>query len=209
MKVIDLEEAEVDSCVLRVTLDTDNAPLFYETIAACGCFHKVFIERSVEEAAKQSFGPPENGKKFCVERTVKDGIDWDVAGIVDEPRDQPRRPVVFLKAGSHRIIGMGSAARLRVPPAADKHTYAMTSYADLYTIKVDGTAENGAFFDMKNGGKVRGAERTKETFFLSFIGVDAAGQPRADDQIKMHFDQSTWGDTKIYSKYLRLAPGTL
>jgi hypothetical protein len=39
--------------------------------------------------------------------------------------------------------------------------------------------------------------------------VDAAGQPRADDQIKMHFDESTWGDPKIYGKYLRLPPGTL
>jgi hypothetical protein len=44
---------------------------------------------------------------------------------------------------------------------------------------------------------------------FSFAGVDSAGQPRADDQIKMHFDQSTWGDPSIYGKYLRLPPGTL
>jgi hypothetical protein len=62
---------------------------------------------------------------------------------------------------------------------------------------------------MDNGGKVRGAERTKEKFFLTFVGVDSAGQPRADDQIKMHFDESTWGDPTIYSKYLRLPPGSL
>jgi hypothetical protein len=60
-----------------------------------------------------------------------------------------------------------------------------------------------------NGGKVRGAERRQEKFFLSFIGVDSAGRPRADDQIKMHFDESTWGDPTIYSKYLRLPPGCL
>ena len=195
--------------MLRITLDADNAPLFYETIAACGCFHKVFVERWVEEAATQTFGPPEKGKKFSVERTVKDAIDWEVAGVVDEPRDQPRRPVVFLKAGDHKVIGMGSAARLRVPPTAEKHPYEMTSYADLYAVKVDGSGEQAAFFDMDNGGKVRGAERKKEKFFLSFIGVDSAGQPRADDQIKMHFDESTWGDPTIYGKYLRLPPGTL
>jgi hypothetical protein len=209
MKAIDLESAGIDSCVLRVTLDADNAPLFYETIAACGCFHKIFVAGWVEDAAKQTFGPPETGKKFSVERTVKDAIDWDVAGVVDEPREQPRRPVVFLKAGNHKVIGMGSAARLRVPPTADKHPYDMTSYADLYTVQVDGSGEQAAFFDMDNGGKVRGAERTKEKFFLSFIGVDSAGQPRADDQIKMHFDESTWGDPTIYSKYLRLPPGPL
>jgi hypothetical protein len=209
MKAIDLEEADIDSCVLRITLDADNAPLLYETIAACGCFHKAFVERWVEDAARQNFGPPEKNKKFSVERIVKDSIDWEVAGIVDEPREQPRRPVVFLKAGDHKVMGMGSAARLRVPPTAVNHPYDMTSYADLYTVSVDDGVERAAFFDMENGGKVRGAERTKEKFFLSFIGVDSAGQPRADDQIKMHFDESTWGDATIYSKYLRLPPGSL
>jgi hypothetical protein len=209
MKAIDLEEANVDSCVLRITLDGENAPLFYETIAACGCFHKVFVERCVEEAAQQAFGLPEPGRKFCVERTAKHGIDWEVAGVVDEPRDQPRRPVVFLKAGEHKVLGIGSSARLRVPRSAESHPYAMTSYADLYNVSIDGASERAAFFDMDNGGKVRGAERSKEKFFLSLVGVDSAGQPRADDQIKMHFDESTWGDPTIYAKYLRLAPGCL
>jgi hypothetical protein len=96
-----------------------------------------------------------------------------------------------------------------VPKTAEQHPYEMTSYADLYAVKVDGGNEHAAFFDMDHGGKVRGAERGKEKFLLSFIGVDSAGQPRADDQIKMHFDESTWGDPTIYSKYLRLPPGTL
>jgi hypothetical protein len=39
--------------------------------------------------------------------------------------------------------------------------------------------------------------------------VDKAGQPRANDQIKLHFDQSSWDDTTIYSKFLRLPPNTL
>jgi hypothetical protein len=204
-----VEEADIDSCVLRVTLDADHAALFYETIAACGCFHKIFVERWIEDSARQTFGPPEKAKKFCVERLVHGGIDWDVGGVVDEPRDQPRRPVVFLKAGEHKVIGLGSAARLRVPPTAEQHPYEMTSYADLYTVTVDGTQDQAAFFDMDNGGKVRGAERKREKFLMNFMGVDSAGQPRADDQIKMHFDQSTWGDPTIYGKYLRLPPGAL
>jgi hypothetical protein len=209
MKAIDLEAADVDSCVLRITLDSENAPLFYETIAACGCFHKVFVERWVEEAARTAFGAPEKDKKHSVERAVKDGIDWEVAGTVDGPREQPRRPVVFLKAGDHKVIGMGSAARLRVPSGAEKHPYAMAPYEELYTVQVDGNGEQAGFFDMVNGGKVRGAERKRERFLFSFVGVDAAGQPRADDQIKMHFDESTWGDPTIYGKYLRLPPGLL
>jgi hypothetical protein len=206
MKAIDLEEADIDSCVVRVTLDEQNAPLWVETIAACGCFHKMFVERWVEEAATRAFRVPEAGKKLVVERSVKDAIDWEVAGVIDEPRDQPRRPVVFLKAGDHKVIGMGSAARLRVPPTADAHLYILTDYADLYSVTVAGSQERAPFFDL--GGKVRGAQR-KERFIFTLIGVDGAGQPRANDHIKLHFDQSTWSDPTIYGKYLRLPPGVL
>ena len=208
MKTFDVEEADIDSCVLRVTLDSQNAPLFYETIAACGCFHKVFVARRIEEAATAQFGPPEKGKKFSVERTVKDDIDWEVAGVVDEPREQPRRPVVFIKAGDHKVIGMGSASRLRVPSGAEVHNYELADYSDLYSVRIDNGPEKAPFFNVNKGGKVWGAER-KERFVFSLIGVDAAGQPRANDQIKLHFDQSTWDDTSIYTRFLRLAPGTL
>jgi hypothetical protein len=209
MKTIDLEEADIDSCVLRVTLDAENAPVLFETIAACGCFHKVFVERWVEDAAGRAFGTPESGKKYVVERSVKSSIDWEVAGVVEEPRDQPRRPVVFLKAGEHKVIGMGSAARLRVPPTADARPYELTEYADLYSLPVEGQTERAPFFDLGKGGKVWGAERRKERFLMNFIGVDNAGQPRALDQIKLHFDQSTWSDPTIYDRFLRLPAGTL
>jgi hypothetical protein len=208
MKAVDLEKAAIDSCVLRVTLDSRKTPLFYETIAACGCFHKAFVQRRVEEASARAFGPPEGGKKYSVEKSVKDSIDWEVAGIVDEPPDRPARPVVFLKAGDHKVLGVGSASRLRVPGGADVRTYALTEYANLYSVAVAGGTERAPFFDVDNGGKVWGAER-KERFILSLVGVDDAGHPRSLDQIKLHFDQSTWGDPNLYSKYLRLAPGTL
>jgi hypothetical protein len=208
MKAVDVEEAEIDSCVVRVTLDDQNAPLFYETIAACGCFHKVFVTNAIEEGAARIYGGPEKGNKFVVERTVPDAIAWEVAGVVDESRDQPRRPVVFIKAGDHKVIGMGSASRLRVPANAEVHQYELTSYDELYAVRVANGGGSAPFFDMKSGGKVWGAQR-KERFIFSIIGVDDAGHPRANDQIKLHFDQSTWDDTTIYEKYLRLPPGTL
>ncbi len=209
LKAFDTEAADIDSCVVRVTLDAEHGPMFYETIAACGCFHKVFVEKHIEDASRQTFGAPEKDKKYCVAKTLKDDIDWEVAGIVDEPRDQPRRPVVFLKAGEHKVIGLGSAARLKTPSGDRTHPYEIASYDELYHVAVDGGGKEAPFFDLGNGGKVHGAERKKEKFLMSFAGVDSAGQPRADDQIKMHFDQSTWGDPTIYGKYLRLPPGTL
>jgi hypothetical protein len=207
-KAFDLEAADIDSCVVRVTLNAEHAPLFYETIAACGCFHKVFLEHWLEDAAKQKFGAPEKDKTYAVERTNKEWIDWEVAGLIDEPHDQPCRPVVFIKAGDHKVIGMGSAARLRVPNNADIHPYALADYSELYDLTVDGCKEHAPFFDVGKGGKVWGAQR-KERFIFSWIGVDDAGQPRANDQIKLHFDQSTWSDPTVYEHYLRLPPGTL
>lgn len=207
MKTFDLEEADIDSCVLRVTLNDQNHPILFETIAACGCFHKAFVEKWVEEEASKQFGAPERGKKYSVERIVKGDVDWEVAGIVDEPRNQPGRPVVFLKAGDHKVMGLGSTARLKVPAGTDARKYALTDYAELYSLPLD-NGERAPFFDLGNGGKVRGAER-KERFIFSAIGVDSAGQPRANDQIKLHFDQSTWSDPSIYGRFLRLPPGTL
>jgi hypothetical protein len=208
MKTIDLEEADIDSCVVRVTLDDSHAPLFYETIAACGCFHKVFVERWLEDASAAQYGPPEKGKKYAVERAVKQSIDWEVAGVIEEPRDRPARPVVFVKAGDHKVLGVGSTARLRVPPGADVRPYDLADYSELYSLPIEGAADRAPFFDTGSGGKVYGAER-KERFIFSLIGVDDAGHPRANDQIKLHFDQSTWGDPAIYTKYLRLPDGAL
>ncbi len=206
MKTIDLEEADIDSCVVRVTLDADHAPLLYETIAACGCFHKAFVERWLEDESAHIHGAPESGKKYAVERTVKDSIDWEVAGLIEEPRDQPGRPVVFIKAGDHKVLGMGSAARLRVPDKADVRNYQVAEYAELYALPVDDSGARAPFFDVGKGGKVWGAER-KERFIMSLVGVDNAGQPRANDQIKLHFDQSTWSDPTIYERFLRLPNG--
>jgi hypothetical protein len=208
MSAIDLEEADIDSCVLRITLDSENGPLFYETIAACGCFHKVFVQRWLEDGAMKAFGAPEKGKKYAIERSVKDAIDWEVAGALEEPRERPRRPVVFIKAGDHKVLGMGSEAKLRTPRNADVRRYELAEYSELYALPVGDGSEKAPFFDVGEGGKVWGAQR-KERFLLALIGVDGAGQPRANDQIKLHFDQSTWSDATIYERFLRLPPGAL
>ena len=208
MKLIDLEEADIDSCVLRVTLDADHAPLCYETIAACGCFHKVFVQHWLEDEAARFYHTPDKGKKYVVERTTKSSLSWEVAGLVDEPHDQPRRPVVFIQAGDHKVMGLGSTARLRVPAKADVRPYELADYSELYSLPVEGETEKAPFFDLKKGGKVYGAER-KERFIFSLIGVDDAGHPRANDSIKLHFDQSTWSDPTIYERFLRFPPDVL
>jgi hypothetical protein len=75
-------------------------------------------------------------------------------------------------------------------------------------VKVANETQTAPFFDVGSGGKVWGAQR-KERFIFSIMGVDDAGHPRANDQIKLHFDQSTWDDTTIYERFLRLPPQLL
>ena len=206
-KKVDLEAAAIDSCVVRVMLDGENAPLFYETVLACGCYHKVFVERWVEDAALLAYGAPERGKRYCVEHSVKCRINWEVGGIVEEPRDWPRRPVILLKAGEHRVLGLASAAGVRLPAGADAQAYAIAPYADLYAVPIDGTCERAPFFDMRHGARVWGAERHGEAWLFGMFGVKAAGHPRADDRILLHFDQARWNDPNNYSTYLRFPPG--
>ena len=208
MKAIDLEEADIDSCVVRVTLDEHNAPLFFETIAACGCFHKVFVEKRVEDAAAKAFGPPEQGKKYSVERTLKDAIDWEVAGVVEEPPDRPRRPVVFVKAGDHKVIRPGQ--RVAAARAGRRRRASLRPHGLPRPLFRSNRRLAGARPVLRRGRGRQGVGRErKERFVLGLVGVDSAGQPRANDQIKMHFDQSTWGDTTTYERFLRLPPGTL
>ena len=182
MKTIDLEEADIDSCVVRVTLDSGNGPLLYETIAACGCFHKVFVENWLEESARTAFGGVEKDKKFAVERTVKSSIDWEVAGVVDQSREKPRRPVVFLKAGEHKVLGMGSAARLRLPSHADVRTLRPGRVCRTVRLDGGGGSREEAVLRSRQGRQGVGSGTASERFLMNFAGVDNAGHraPRSD-----------------------------
>lgn len=82
-KTVDIEAAEVDSGIMRITLDDNNTPILYETVLACGCYHKVFVEHWVEDAARQHFGEPEQGKstqpntKFLLHLTGRSPVQFE------------------------------------------------------------------------------------------------------------------------------------
>lgn len=208
-KALDIEAAHIDSGVVRITLDAQNAPLFYETVLACGCYHKVFMESRVEAAAAQYFGPPQRKKEYAVERNVLAKIDWEVAGLVDTPVEQPTRPVLFTSAGEHRWVGLYSSAHLRLPDDGRYVVpYRLADYGELQAVPVAGTGETGSIFNAADDQQVFGADRL-ERFIFMWIGTDDAGHPRRNDQILLHFDQSSWSDPTIYHRYLRLPPGIL
>lgn len=212
-KTVDIEPGEIDSGIIRVTLDDANQPILYETVLACGCYHKVFVEQWVEEAARQHFGPPESGKNYSVEHKIPFAFDWEVAGTVTNSPNSPVRPAVFVSAGEHKVKGFHSSAGFQWPSEGLTVPYRLAPYNELLAVPVSGETENqdqrvASIFNSGNDHQVWGADRMEKYIFM-FIGTDDAGHPRRDDEILLHFDQSHWKDPENYQKHLRLAPGTL
>jgi len=204
---IDIEPGVIDSNVVRITLDERNKPLIYETVLACGCYHKVFVEQRLEEASRASFGPPEHGKKYSIEKNISFGFDFEVAGIVETPDDSPAAPVVFISSGEHKVQGLHSSAGLHWPTdTAAVHKYRLADYEELNSVPIAGSQSSGPVFNGLDDQQVYGAERM-ERFLFMWIGTDDAGHPRRNDRILLHFDQSAWMDPNLFHHYLRLPPG--
>ena len=208
-KEFDIEAADIDSGIVRITLDDDKRPLFYETVLACGCYHKVFVEQRVESEAWQTVGPPESGKTFATERSIPRMFDWEVAGVVNTPKATVAPPVLFVSAGEHHMQGVQSSANFQWPVDGSRvRPYRLADYRELDTVQIDGTPRLGSIFNPEDDGQVWGADRLEKYIFM-WIGTDDAGHPRKNDNILLHFDQSRWMDPNIYQQYLRLPPGLL
>ena len=190
--------------MIRITLDEQNRPLIYETVLACGCYHKVFVERRLEEARCACFGPPERGKRYSIEKKIPLGFDFEVAGLVDSSYDHPAPPVVFISSGEHKVLGLHSSASLQWPSDPDAvSTYQLADYQELQSVPVSGTQDARSIFNESNDQQVWGADRM-ERFIFMWIGTDDAGHPRRNDEILLHFDQASWMDPNLFHKYLRL-----
>lgn len=206
-KLIDIESAPIDSGVIRITLDNRQQPMLYETVLACGCYHKVFAEAWVESASQQAYGPPVEGKHYSLERKTPFKLDWEVAGVVNTPHQDPTRPTIFVSAGEHRNIGLHSSATFHWPIGNDSvRQYRLASYQELLAVPIAGTTQTASIFNPQNDQQVLGADRLEKYIFM-WIGTDDAGHPRRDDEILLHFDQSEWSDPTNYERYLRLPPG--
>ncbi len=206
-KRFDIEPGNIDSNVVRITLDDRNHPLLYETVLACGCYHKVFVERSVELASAAYYGSPEKGKEHSIAKNIPMGFDFEIAGIVDTPPEQPSAPVVFISSGEHKVLGLHPSAGLNWNEVGQNmSSYRLAAYRELTRLPFQNEASVKPMFNSHNDQQVWGAERM-ERFIFWIIGTDDAGHPRRNDQILLHFDQARWNDPAIYSKYLRLPPG--
>ncbi len=208
-KRFDIEPGLVDSGVVRITLDEQNRPLLYETVLACGCYHKVFVEKRVEDLSREYFGPPVGNKQYSVARPIPFQFDFEVAGLVDSPYQTPAPPVVFVSSGEHKVLGLHSSAGLRWPQQDGAVVrYRLADYRELSARPVVHEGQVHSMFDSSDDQQVLGAQRL-ERFVFAAIGTGDAGHPRRNDKILLHFDQSAWMDPDLFSRYLRIPPGLL
>ncbi|VAX42402.1 hypothetical protein MNBD_PLANCTO02-2144 [hydrothermal vent metagenome] len=206
-KNFDIEPGHIDSGVVRITLDDNNRPLLYETVLACGCYHKVFVERRIENAAAAQYGQPEEGKEHSIAKNIPLGFDFEVAGIVDSNYDQPAAPVVFVSSGDHKVLGLHSSSQFQFPDENGQvASYRLADYSELLHLTYGNNGATHSMFNPNNDQQVYGADRF-ERYIFWVIGTDDAGHPRRNDQILLHFDQARWKDPALFNKYLRLPSG--
>jgi len=203
LKPIDTEVGKIEGATLRVTLDAADRPAIFETVLACGCYHRCYVSDRVEQAACRHYGVPVPGKSFCVEQDVADKIDWIIPETVPLPDESFVHPIIFSRAGYHGIAGLTfNREELDTRHIREQREYTLRSYEELEHLPVG----NGYGSMFNSSGLVRGASRL-EGALLAPTGILSAGQPRQRGVQLLHWDQYDFDDPHLLDVCLRLPPG--
>jgi hypothetical protein len=147
--VFDPYGGTLDGVVWRVTLDRDGAPLLYDTIHACGCYHYYYPVRPLQRRRRGGY--------------------WEEPVLF--PQDVPAQPfAIRLQSGTHyvrRLVPLAGLAAARVA------LYEQVPYDELLSLP-DGARRRSLFGE---DGIADGTERG-ERWFLWPAGVRSPGAMR-------------------------------
>jgi len=150
---VDLLAGRLDGLTWRVTLAPDGAPLIYDTIHPCGCYHMFF---PTERARPRPAPDPESREEWAfVPQTLPQVADGE-------------RPVVTLASGTHYVERV---SLVRGPDSLVR--YVLRSYDELRSLPR--AAETASAFGPD--GLIAGSERA-ERFFFWPMGIASAGAMR-------------------------------
>jgi len=161
---LDILGGRLDGLLWRVTLDRDGAPLVYDTIHPCGCYHFFFPAAEVSR------------------RPMPQDEPSDVRERVLVPERAPSlaaggRLIVELAAGSHYVIGLSAgSSRLEGPPTEAYRLIVSEPIPDAPLRSMPGPG-GGRRSLYGPDGLVPGTERT-ERFLFWPMGVASAGAMR-------------------------------
>jgi len=108
---------------LRITLNSAGQPVIWEALADNSGAELIFVSQSLEAAALAEFGKPLPGRRYAIERGVKEVPNVVVARVID---DGPvaMGPFVYLSAGTRSV----STLICRCMPAQAKKLLAASAY---------------------------------------------------------------------------------
>jgi len=148
---LDMLAGHLDGVVLRVTLDADGAPLVYDTMHPCGCYHLFVPTARVEPVP-----------------SPQPAIEWAFAPARLPVLAPGARVSVRIESRTHYVVGLR--------PAADEAgiVYALVPEDTLRSLP---TGQGGSRSVYGPDGLVRGTERA-ERFLFWPMGIASAGAMR-------------------------------
>jgi hypothetical protein len=87
---------------VRLTLDARGVPVVFEVLGNGADAGQVYVNESVEAAARAEFGGPLPGRRFAVERATNNVPDISVPRVLADP-PAVMGPIVYLRAGSGAV----------------------------------------------------------------------------------------------------------
>ena len=147
---LDILGGALDGLIWRVTLDRNGAPLLYDSIHPCGCYH-LFFPTSTLRLRRQALDLPE-------------------PPLVPQPAPLPL-------AGERIVIRIASATHYiqRIYTDVEQGAaYSWRDYQALYAIPITGNGQDSLF---DHDGLVSGSER-KERWLLWPMGIPSPGGMR-------------------------------
>jgi hypothetical protein len=142
----------LDGIVWRVTLDERGAPLLYDTIHACGCYHYYYV--------------PEGG---TLRRKAAGGSMWQEPVLL--PQVAPPAPfAIRVQSGTHYVRRLVPLAEVN---AARVALYEQAPYDQLLSL----VARDGRRSLFRDDGIAEGTERL-ERIFLWPAGIESPGAMR-------------------------------
>jgi len=193
---------KIDGAMLRITFSAGGRPWFIESTLNCGCGHEVFVLQDLELAAKRAFGPPLEGKRFAIERSVSGKHDVFVVDTFAHGVNASR-PLLFVAAGYHEVcrIEFDALQAIAAREVAERASYRLVSYDELDRLPVEG----GIASMFGPDGLVHNAGRP-EGFLLAPSGILSAGQPRKRGTQRIRWDDFLHDDPHLLEKTLRMPP---
>ncbi len=195
----DSQAGRIDGVVVRVTLDRHRRPAIYEFVRSCGCYHTLWVSEFIEAAARMQFGAPAGNRRFAVQRPAG-GRELFVPDVIEDDGGRPRRPIVFISAGHHLVMGVTPVKTHAMRGATrSERRYRLEPYETLTHLPLgDGVASM-----FGSDGLVHDAGRG-EGWLLAPTGMLSAGQPRQLGTMKIHMDAYDYDDPRLLERNLRL-----